>query len=326
MDETGKTGDGNSDMEAISTSEQEFTPWGVALKKELQKIRADLEILQEQHNTAVEITRRKTNANHQGTSNSMEKAKTSIPFTPPRRLNDVPPYNEEISPTDSNFSLRSVFDSPVDAIRFDENANGDDGDDGDFSYAATEASSLDGDDEDEVKARLALLNSPVEDEPDTPIAAHLSTTDLVSPAQQPTTPTTDSPGDDATTPPPIRSTHRIWLTSCLQCVLADLPCSRTLPSCTRCARNGAAELCLVQRKRFHAEFMADTQRVEPLLVTLPEDREELTRSKMVLQEEVSAMFSFFVVRWEGKEKDGLMRDAVVEQVARGVRAEVLVSV
>ncbi|OCL05929.1 hypothetical protein AOQ84DRAFT_390552 [Glonium stellatum] len=45
----------------------------------------------------------------------------------------------------------------------------------------------------------------------------------------------------------------IWVTSCLQCALAKLPCSRKIPACSRCVRSGFGELCLLQRRKLNPE-------------------------------------------------------------------------
>ncbi|KAF2272769.1 uncharacterized protein EI97DRAFT_504018 [Westerdykella ornata] len=82
----------------------------------------------------------------------------------------------------------------------------------------------------------------------------------------------DSLFTSSPSPTPPKKTH-IILTSCLQCTLARLPCSRTLPHCTRCARNGFAAVCLAQRRKRTSEMVdGDVMgNQEPVLVRLKEE-------------------------------------------------------
>lgn len=90
-------------------------------------------------------------------------------------------------------------------------------------------------------------------------------------------PSSPNPDPSLSTP---KKTH-IILTSCLQCTLMRLPCSRTLPHCTRCVRNGHASLCLAQRRKLTSE-MVDGHVVgnqEPVLVRLRGEGAEKWREK-----------------------------------------------
>jgi hypothetical protein len=50
-------------------------------------------------------------------------------------------------------------------------------------------------------------------------------------------------------------TRQIFITSCYQCILAGLPCSRTLPGCSRCKRAGCQHLCLLHRRKLLEEMV-----------------------------------------------------------------------
>lgn len=199
---------------------------------------------------------------------------------------------EEISPTDTNFSSNTMFDSPSgpshSSCVFSRRR-----------YADTDASSLD--EEDELHVRKELFASPKLSGTNNPESAP-STSSLeesvglgpsgFSPKLRPATPATAAESFD-----PCAS-RLILLTSCLQCVLCDMPCSRTLPACSRCIRHGNSELCLVQRKRIHREvFCADgSMSTDPLLLVTAEGySEENFRKKIQLQDEVRTSRDFPVL-------------------------------
>ncbi|KAF2262073.1 hypothetical protein CC78DRAFT_326559 [Lojkania enalia] len=78
--------------------------------------------------------------------------------------------------------------------------------------------------------------------------------------------------------------HFIFLTSCLQCQLKDMPCSRTLPACSRCVRTGCGHLCLLHRRKLRAE-MVDGDIIgngEPVLLKVKGEDEDLWERKMAL--------------------------------------------
>jgi hypothetical protein len=64
-----------------------------------------------------------------------------------------------------------------------------------------------------------------------------------------------SPDDEQLVQPPCDPTNPrlVWITSCLQCTLAGLPCSRTPPSCSRCIRKGVGDMCLLRRRKLADE-------------------------------------------------------------------------
>ncbi|KAL5445795.1 hypothetical protein PMIN06_007972 [Paraphaeosphaeria minitans] len=213
---------------------------------------------------------------------------TAPPGTPALRPLSIQQYGaqlcEEVSPTDTDFSYDSIFDSPcgptnsscVSAPR--------------HRYPETDASSLN--DEDEIRARKELL-ARLELSDDSGFESATSATLLdhsplgsVSPESSPTlVPTTPTPAVEGFDP---YATHLILLTSCLQCVLSGLPCSRTLPACSRCLRHGHGGLCLAQRKRHHSEIYCadDSVDTDPLLLVAEGDDDGTFQKKIQLQNEL----------------------------------------
>ncbi|KAJ4353137.1 hypothetical protein N0V95_003609 [Ascochyta clinopodiicola] len=79
-----------------------------------------------------------------------------------------------------------------------------------------------------------------------------------------------------------------WITSCTQCILADLPCSRTTPCCSRCKRNGQANVCLLHRRKFREEVDSSEAEAYTTLVLLKLQGEDEShwREKLRLAREV----------------------------------------
>ncbi|CAG5187801.1 uncharacterized protein ALTATR162_LOCUS11793 [Alternaria atra] len=81
----------------------------------------------------------------------------------------------------------------------------------------------------------------------------------------------------------------VWITSCLQCTIAGLPCSRTYPYCSRCQRSGRAEECLLHRRCFVSEAPNSTEvagRKAPLLLKVVGEDDGLWKRKVELAEEL----------------------------------------
>ncbi|KAF2490548.1 hypothetical protein BU16DRAFT_531036, partial [Lophium mytilinum] len=91
---------------------------------------------------------------------------------------------------------------------------------------------------------------------------------------------------DNTTNNKIESLKVLLVTSCLHCVLAKLPCSRTLPACTRCIRNGRS--CLPQRRRTNTELVRGDPigNALPIPLYLPDEDAETRASKVALNNEL----------------------------------------
>ncbi|KAF2024441.1 hypothetical protein EK21DRAFT_117759 [Setomelanomma holmii] len=217
--------------------------------------------------------------NHQ-----LEQKERVVPVTPPRRGN-VYQQVEEIFPTDTSFSSGSIFDTPC---RLDYELE--------TPYAPrtfrddeSDITSLDQDDRDwdsEKNTPADRLQQPL-------FASH----DLSSASLNSFNPSCSGTSIDpnsvlspirSPTPPPHNSnTPRIvTVLSCLQCTHANLPCSRTTPSCTRCIRNSMSKSCLLLRRRFPEEIDPSKPQhctVPVMLERKAEDENEWARKMKVMQ-------------------------------------------
>ena len=180
-----------------------------------------------------------------------------VPITPPRQLLQLKLF-DKTSPTDSSFSPRSIFDSGQ-RLRLP-----DQGDDG--LENASDSTSMDGEElkSDKKVATVRSYDPPFE------LKGHFDA------AQRPLAPHDPS------------ARRIVWLTSCLQCTLANLPCSRTIPTCSRCKRNGYAPICLLQRRLF-ADDIEDSPAARlglPVLLRLKIDDGDAWEKKVELAEKL----------------------------------------
>jgi hypothetical protein len=219
------------------------------------------------------------------------ESKSPSPCTPLRRRQLVCRY-EEVSPTDTTFSCDSIFDSPpvsptspVSALPCDYEEE----------YAKSESSSeCDGEGE-IISAKEETINLL------SPPTANFSASRPVSlnsydpPSEAEYTDhaehTHDSQNDTlaAEVVLPNDIPQLTFLTSCLQCTLANLPCCRTSPNCKRCQRNGQGSLCLLQRRRTRSEMVNGKghYNTTPVLLRLHGSDDALFERKVALAEEVS---------------------------------------
>ncbi|KAL6704635.1 hypothetical protein ACN47E_008032 [Coniothyrium glycines] len=91
-----------------------------------------------------------------------------------------------------------------------------------------------------------------------------------------------APSHDPSTP------RLVCITSCLQCTLTNLPCSRTPPSCSRCRRKGQQDICLLQRRKFPEEMISATlaEYTTPKLLRLRDEEEQSWNRKMAVHDEL----------------------------------------
>ncbi|KAF1972268.1 hypothetical protein BU23DRAFT_599759 [Bimuria novae-zelandiae CBS 107.79] len=215
----------------------------------------------------------------EGNDNLQDSARID-PSTPPPSCRTFHQYVEEVSPTDTNFSFDPIFGSPIGSFDLSGNYTPNR-----ERYAATDASSVD--DDDEATARKELLASLVAPADGAVVpGSHLNealSSDLATAVTTPLHATSEPVPDPAHSTFNRNTTHLIWVTACLQCVLADLPCSRTLPACSRCVRNGHGEVCLVQRQRVHEEIVHDHYICDPILLVREGDDDAVYEKKEALQ-------------------------------------------
>lgn len=217
---------------------------------------------------------------------AMAEAEKVAPRTPPQ-TSQPPPNCQQISPTDTLFSCDVTFGTP-DTTPFSPCPG--------FSvhhslsYAETEASSLDDEEHN--------------DDAKGPDSGHKAAGDVINSSELDTLNSYGPPSDDEQPTQvfhPARGVDEgqkenieidtprlVWITSCLQCILAGLPCSRTPPACSRCKRNNHAPLCLLHRRRNPAEIMDGKGLLNrtPVLLKVAGDDEHLCKEKDQLAEEV----------------------------------------
>jgi hypothetical protein len=150
---------------------------------------------------------------------------------------------DEPSPTDTLFS--SVFDSPQGANILPN---------GNRSSCGTPGSSVISDDEcdifqDPKTATVAPFSVVGEGEDEVTVPLNGSD-DLLSSVAEPCIQAKKSPPAVGLGPK-----VSVFITSCYQCVLAGLPCSRSLPGCVRCKRAGREHLCLLHRRKLLQEMV-----------------------------------------------------------------------
>lgn len=181
------------------------------------------------------------------------------PATPSRRIL-LPERYEEASPTDTTFSGHSIFDPPE-----DRHEPGTPTRQGRYRDDASDTTSCDGDDEDVFGSSSGKIDSQ-EDSTSLrlrPASLHSHDPALTDDGEQKLD---QLPTISEQLPPRDPNEPRIVnIVSCLQCTLANLPCSRSTPSCTRCTRNGKPNACLLLRRRFHEEINV----ADPEFCTLP---------------------------------------------------------
>lgn len=219
-------------------------------------------------------------------ASTLEESEGKIPYsyqqddpaTPPRRISLQEPY-EEISPTDTTFSGNTVFDPPE-----HRHEQGSPTPQGRYRDDVSNATSCEGDDE----RVFGSLDSKA---------------DLTSPCLRPASLHSHDPAltDDGeveleraltiSVQPSPRDPNEpriVNIVSCLQCTLANLPCSRSTPSCTRCIRNRTAATCLLLRRRFHEEInIADPEFCTlPVLLKLKAESAETWQAKLTVAKEL----------------------------------------
>ncbi len=226
-------------------------------------------------------------AHPQDEKHSVSKSGDSVdePSTPTRQRPLVQHYNE-ISPTNTSFSCNSIFDAPelpehswiVDPFC-------------DHASVATLDDERDSSSEIKFEQTSAKSDQIEIDQDGCDVASPKSLDPLIA--------VTNDLNEDvghlgviqsAAEPVPVglNRPRMTCITSCTQCVLADLPCSRTVPFCSRCKRNGHARVCLLHRQTFRDEIdrFDVLSRTIPVLLKLHGEDENIWAEKLELATEV----------------------------------------
>ncbi|KAF1936022.1 hypothetical protein EJ02DRAFT_105996 [Clathrospora elynae] len=239
--------------------------------------------------------------------------KKSEPLTPPRRLFMTPVVvNNEISPTNTSFSNTSIFDRPPrrsfihgglrPKFKIQDNSS-------DTTSVGDEECAPDLKEERHLERPAALLFAQRISSPSATLLSHDPPSNVDEDKEEEEE-EFDAIAKSSTVPylPLYDPTvpRIVWVTSCLQCTLAKLPCSRTHPSCSRCKRKGHGDDCLLHRRWFTSEILEpamETKSGQPILLKIRGEDEAVWNRKVALAEELR-------VQWlaEQEKKNWVMPD------------------
>ncbi|CAN9376080.1 hypothetical protein AA0119_g5185 [Alternaria tenuissima] len=218
---------------------------------------------------------------------SQDKIRVLEPTTPTKQTS-ARPIRDEVSPTDTTFSESSIFDRPLRKGLFSSptprcETRGDDSD-------TTSIGSDDWELATKTKRPAERLVPPTFSLPPSVPSPSLDFSVSISDADtgEPTTVSDPKAQLPLSTQEP-NEPRPVWITSCLQCILAGLPCSRTYPSCNRCKRNDCAEECLLHRRCFVSETLDLTEAGGckiPILLKVKGERDEIWKRKVELAEDL----------------------------------------
>ncbi|KAF2176792.1 hypothetical protein K469DRAFT_397417 [Zopfia rhizophila CBS 207.26] len=217
------------------------------------------------------------------TTTEQEQGYFDKPPRTPERARELSPEEGRPSPTNANFSDQGIFDKPL----HDSSRLGSSNDNGNiFSVSSATSAS---DDESFCNQRLEKPNGQSAKDkgslnsydPPTEINVTPSTQDLLI-------------GDRPVNHLNWEQPRLVWITSCLQCTLAQLPCSRTLPACSRCMRAGCGNQCLMHRRKLNEERIPGdvVRNMVPVLLKVKGDDVEVWERKMALCDELLQTWQF----------------------------------
>lgn len=214
---------------------------------------------------------------HFGSDSEQDKVEPATP--PPKRPFHEQSFNE-VSPTDTTFSGGSVFDKP-----YCQNLLL--GSPGPYHDDISDVTSVDGEEREPIKQPIFQSSH---------LPAHAA--DVT----------------DKTCLPDPNAPRLTTILSCIQCTLANLPCSRTPPACTRCTRN-ATPSCLLQRRLFSDEIAAAPTDLctQPVLLKLVSESEEVWEKKMGVMQELMGEWR------DRKDRENWVLPKVETSVRRGWR-------
>lgn len=204
------------------------------------------------------------------------------PTTPQRRQTPMQVY-DEVSPTNTSFSGKSVFDAPYlpDEVS-DEDPFYDDIED----LAPTKDQSWGSED---MAGPCSVESARLQDH-DSASSDTGSFYSCIQPSEAVDHHETPKTTLNVVAVPPIGPDEPrfTFITSCMQCILADLPCSRTIPCCSRCKRNGYGNICLLRRQKFVNEINQSNASTctRPVLLKLRDEDETTWAKKKQLAGEV----------------------------------------
>ncbi|KAH7122717.1 hypothetical protein B0J11DRAFT_437381 [Dendryphion nanum] len=173
---------------------------------------------------------------------------------------------EDVSPTATDFSCQTIFDKPDILINYDDDS---------FSVsAATDYEFCDSyfDRTEKTQPQVPSGGKSFDDLE----ALSLNSYDPPSDADDLENDLRDGAEPTVTTNLQGNGKQLVRLVSCLQCTLGGLRCSRDLPACSRCVRNGCGNVCLALRRKTVHEMEQEGPRSDniPVLLKLKRNEED----------------------------------------------------
>mgnify|MGYP004517714219 CR=1 FL=1 len=249
------------------------------------------------------------------------------PITPLRQA-PLMTYYEEMSPATTSFSGGSIFDTP--------RSSGDSWIEDPFcnDVPDTAPANDQGCSWDKTKrhsTRLVRTHPGTVHSDVSSLASYDPPTGVADVLEEDTDLSGEALKDTAAPPIDPDKPRIVFITSCTQCILANLPCSRTIPHCSRCRRNGQAALCLLHRRKFLEEISRSdaSSCTTPVLLKLKGEDEGVWKKKLRLAGQVCATtrileLSLQLGSWSGY--GALKKIAKIGSFRRSMVSEVILEV
>ncbi|ORY17681.1 hypothetical protein BCR34DRAFT_596847 [Clohesyomyces aquaticus] len=208
---------------------------------------------------------------------SRKDSLSSQPKTPEQKGRAFEQEDDHLSPTDTSFSGRLLFDPPEVADSGWQRKQ----DHGRASLASsvTTLEDLEPNLYCDKQIKLPIVTEePIADDEvislnsyDPPSETSLSQS-LATSAVQDLTPYIVDPSKP----------RLVWVISCLQCTIGGLPCSRQLPSCSRCVRAGCGQVCLLHRRKVFEEMTPGNvaENTTPVLLKIKGEDDKMWEEKL----------------------------------------------
>ena len=212
----------------------------------------------------------------------------ALPCTPQRHDTQHTSVGGYPSPTNTGFTDNSIFDQPfAPGTRYFDTHN-----DALSYYSATSiVSSNCSNTDSSYKSQIVRSENPAEAEPQNATGVEVANAHNIKSVKR-HAPVIHRKTEEVHLVQPKTVPGRcilVWVTSCLQCTLAKMPCSRTIPACSRCVRAGCGDMCLLQRRKLNSERVlgAIVGNMTPVLLHEEGQGGEIVERKRALNSEVS---------------------------------------
>lgn len=176
----------------------------------------------------------------------------ALPCTPQRHDTQQTSAGEYPSPTNTGFTDNSIFDQPfAPGTRYFDTHN----DALSYCSATSIVSSDFSDTDSSYKSQIVRSENLAEAEPQNITGVEVANAHNIKSVKR-HAPVIHRKTEEVHLVQPKKVPERrtlVWVTSCLQCTLAKMPCSRTVPACSRCVRVGCGDMCLPHRRKLNSE-------------------------------------------------------------------------